>query len=640
MRRLKNIIFVVALLVLLSASVPAGASAQGKTFVWDRYDVYLTILPTGELQVLERQTITFTSGTFTFGFRSIPLDKTEGIYDVAVSEPEVGTYSYGYSSDPYTFYTEQQGGNLVIRWYFPSATNTTMTFDISYTVAGAIRISDESDKLQWFPMLVERDFPILAASVIVTLPPGAGFLDIDSAGPRLAWEVSGDGGTVTYVAQNSLSAYDHIEIGVAFDHGLIPSIKPYWQEDAEREEFFDLQVKPWLTLGVGLLALMIGLGGPIGVYLLWFVRGRDPSIGPVPEYLSEPPDDMPPGILGTLVDEQADMRDIVASIVDLARRGYMTIEEEEKAGFWASSIDHVFKRTNKSSNDLTPFERELLKSIFPGSKRQKKLTDLRNKFYTNLPDLEKELYKEMVRRDFFKRRPDQVRKSWNGVGIFMIVIACIGGFFSMSLAQYTSAVICVFGALGVTSIAMLLTSRHMPAKTPIGAEAAAKWSAFKEYLVRIDKLTDLKEAGDQFERFLPYAIAFGINKSWVHKFSTITETPAPRWYIPASGWSGSGSGTGRGAGDPSGSARGAPAGRGGLQGMSDALGGGLQSMSNGLTQLLNSTGGVLSSRPAPSSSGFSGGSSGFSGGGFSGGGFSGGGFSGGGGGGGGGGGFG
>jgi uncharacterized membrane protein len=215
----------------------------------------------------------------------------------------------------------------------------------------------------------------------------------------------------------------------------------------------------------------------------------------------------------------------------------------------------------------------------------------------------------------------------------MIVISCIGGFFSMSLAQYTQAIICVFVALGLTSIVMLLTSRHMPAKTAVGAEASARWSAFKEYLTRIEKLTDIKEAGDQFERFLPYAIAFGMNKSWVHKFSTLTDTPAPGWYIPARGWGGTGSGTGSGAGVPAGSGERAPSGRGGLQGMSDALGGGLQGMSDGLSQLLNSTGGVLSSKPAPSS-----GSGGFSGG-FSGGGFSGGGFSGGGGGGGGGGGF-
>jgi uncharacterized membrane protein len=643
MRRLKNVLFLVALLLVLSVSVFSGASAQSKTLVWDRFDVYLTIQPTGELEVIERQSITFTSGTFTFGYAEIPLDKTEGIYDVAVSEQGVGEYTFGYSEEPFTFYTEDYGTSLGIVWYFPPTADATRTFDISYTVAGAIRIHDDGDKLQWFAIDDERDFPILASSVIVTLPEGAGFLDIDSGGARMAWEVSGDGGSVMYVAQSSLSAYDYIEIGVAFDHGFIPSIKPYWQDDVEDEEFFELRVKPLLTIGVGIVALMIGIGGPILVYLLWFVRGRDPKVGPVPEYLSEPPDDLPPGILGTLVDEKADMRDIVASIVDLARRGYLKIEEVEKSGFaGTTSIDHLFKRTNKNSGNLTGFERELLKGLFPGNARKKKLSDLRHNFYSKLPKLEKELYSEMVRRNFFNRRPDQVRKSWNGVGIFMIVIACIGGFFSMSLAQYTSAVICVFAALGVTSITMLLTSRHMPAKTSVGAEAAARWSAFKEYLTRIEKLTDIKEAGDQFERFLPYTIAFGLNTSWVHKFSTMTDTPAPGWYIPARGWSGSGSGTGRGAGVPAGSAGPAPSGRGGLQGMSDSLGGGLQNMSDGLTQLLNRTGRVLSTGPKPSisggsfrSGGFGGGSSGFSGG-SSGGGFSGGGFSGGGGGGGGG----
>jgi uncharacterized membrane protein len=160
----------------------------------------------------------------------------------------------------------------------------------------------------------------------------------------------------------------------------------------------------------------------------------------------------------------------------------------------------------------------------------------------------------------------------------------------------------------------------MPAKTPRGAEAAARWKAFKAYLERIEKLTDLKQSAELFERYLPYAIAFGMNKSWIWKFSTLTDTPAPAWYVPYGVWLPGHLGRpGRGAlasptrADPSA----APTASGGLQGMSDGLAGGLQSMGDGLTQLLNTTGRVL--QTAPSSSGRSGGG-GFSGGGFSGGG--------------------
>ncbi|MGD8814887.1 MAG: DUF2207 domain-containing protein [Anaerolineales bacterium] len=634
MRRIKPVLFVAMFLVVMNLTPFATASAQSKSLYWDRFDVYMTVLPTGELQIVERQTITFTSGTFTFGYREIPLDKTEGITNVAVSQMGVGGYSYGYSGNPYTFYTETEGGHLNIRWYFPQAANTTMTFDISYTVLGAIRIHDDGDRLQWFAIDNIRDFPIMASNVTITLPSGARFLEVDSAGARVAWEVSADEKTVTYVAQNTLSTSDVIEIGVAFTHGVIPSVKPSWQDAAEQDEFYDLKVKPWVNLGVGAIAVLLAIGGPLAVYLLWFVRGRDPKFGPVPEYLTEPPDDSPPGVLGTLVDEQADMRDIVASIVDLARRGYLTIEEVEKPGFlFTKSVDHLFRLEDKSKQDLTTFEREILRGIFPRSSRDSTLTELRNKFYKKLPTIEKELYKELVRRKLFKRRPDTVRAQWRGIAFVFIAFACVGGVVTMGLSQYTQSAICVAVALGITAVSMLLTARHMPAKTAVGAESAARWKAFKEYLTRIDKLTDIQEAGDQFERFLPYAIAFGINKSWVWKFSTLTETPAPGWYVPVGGW-GHSPGTARGGvGSSGGLGDAAPASRGGLQSMSDSLSGGLQTMSDGLTQLLNSAGGALSSRPAPS-----GGSRGFSGG-FSGGGFSGGGFSGGGGGGGGGAGF-
>ncbi|HEY69378.1 MAG TPA: DUF2207 domain-containing protein, partial [Anaerolineae bacterium] len=587
MRRVKPILFSVLFLLMISLTSTVAASAQSKTLYWDRFDVDLTVLPSGELQVVEHQTITFTSGTFTFGYRDIPMDKTEGISNVIVSQAGVGNYSYGYSGAAYTFYTETSGGTLNIHWYFPPATNTTLTFDISYTVQGAIRIHDDGDRLQWFPILVNHDFPILASNVIVRLPSGASFLEVDSAGERVMWEVSADTRSVTYVVQDTLSANKTIEIGVAFTHGIIPSVKPYWQDQAEQDEFYDLKVKPWVNLGVVAIGLFLAIGGPLAVYLLWFVRGRDPKIGPVPEYLTEPPDDSPPGLLGTLVDEQADMRDIVASIVDLARRGYMTIEEVEKPGFfYTKSVDHVFRLENKSREDLTTFEEDILDGIFTRSSREKSLSDLRNKFYSKLPGIERELYKELVRRKFFKRRPDQVRNQWRGISFVFIAFACGGSVLAMSiLSTYTQSAICVAVALGITAVSMLLTARHMPAKTPVGSEAAARWAAFKEYLMRIDKLTDIQEAGDQFERYLPYAIAFGINKSWVWKFSTLTETPAPRWYVPVGGWHSPGRVRG-GVGTTGGTGEAAPASRGGLQSMSDSLGGGLQSMSDGLTQLL------------------------------------------------------
>jgi uncharacterized membrane protein len=170
---------------------------------------------------------------------------------------------------------------------------------------------------------------------------------------------------------------------------------------------------------------------------------------------------------------------------------------------------------------------------------------------------------------------------------------------------------CVFGAIGLIGLAAVVAGGAMPAKTDKGSEAAARWNAFKNYLKRIEQLADLEKVGDQFEKYLPYAIALGIKDTWINKFARVPTTPIPHWYYPyARGPMASGSGKGGGLASPVSSRP------GGLQGMSDGLAGGLQSMSDGLTRMLNSTGRVMQS--APSSSGRSGG--GFSSGGFSGGG--------------------
>ncbi len=616
MRKLR--LLALALIATLFLAPNFHALAQSKTLVWDRYDVALTIQSNGDIRVVEHQQIRFTSGSFTHGYRVIPLDKTTGISDVSISEPGGQAYQQvGYSGTPYTFTAEQSGSNLEIYWYFPQVSDVTRAYDIAYTVHGGVRIYNPGDKLQWIAIDNQRDFPIEEASTTVFLPPGAKFMTIDSAGVNTQWRQSPDGTSVTFVADNGMSASDRMEIGVEFTHGIVPARPPAWQANVDQAEAYDRTVRPALNLLVGLVAVLLALGGPLGVYLLWYVRGRDPKVADVPEYVTEPPGDLPPGILGTLIDERADMQDVVASIVDLARRGYMTIEESETKGFLGlGSTDFVFHKTKDEFSELNDYEREIMHGIFTGRKTERDLSDLKNKFYTRLPDIQKGLYKQLVTHGFFKASPDTTRKLWIGIGIAVLAVAFVSGFILIPLATYAGALTCLPLALGVSGVAALVAGSFMPAKTRAGAEAAERWKAFKNYLARIDQLKDIKESSDLFEKYLPYAIAFGMNQSWVHKFSTLTNTPAPIWYIPY----GQPYGTG-GGGRPGGLASTMPglsgSGSGGLQGMSDNLSGGLQSMSDGLTQMLNSTGRVLGS--APSSSG-SGGGGGFSSGGFSGGG--------------------
>ena len=64
-----------------------------------------------------------------------------------------------------------------------------------------------------------------------------------------------------------------------------------------------------------------------GLGFLWKKSGRDPDKNRPIAVRYEPPEGITPAEAGTLYDERADMIDLTSTVVDLAVRGYLKIEE-------------------------------------------------------------------------------------------------------------------------------------------------------------------------------------------------------------------------------------------------------------------------------------------------------------------------
>ncbi|MCC6802443.1 MAG: DUF2207 domain-containing protein [Anaerolineae bacterium] len=266
------------------------------------------------------------------------------------------------------------------------------------------------------------------------------------------------------------------------------------------------------------------------------------------------------------------------------------------------------------------------------------MDSLRDKFYMVISEIQGDLYQELVTDKLFDTNPSSTRALWSGIGVVIIALAVILGFVLFPLIdQYGMALVLLPIAVGFVAVAALIVGPAMPAKTRTGAEEAAKWKAFYEYLRNMEKYASVEEAANQFERYLPYAVAFGLDRSWINRFKDVPYVPVPYWYYPTymgryrRGYvAGTPLPRNVGMGDaglPGGLAR--AGGGGGLDQMSGGLAGGLESISSGLTSMLDSASRVMTSRPQQASSGSSGswrsGGGGWSGGGFSGGGGSGGG---------------
>ena len=638
--RKRFVIFIVVMVAVLSTTIvptpayaggaacPPESSASGSVVVNAR-NADITVLPNGDVRFVETWIVDFIGTGFRFAFRTIPLNRAEDIVDWSVSE---GGTTYTNQARGDFVYTLSGGfGERTIHWCFPSTSNQTRTFTLSYTVQGSLGIYDEGDRFFWKFIEADRGYTILESNVRVHLPSevagedltlagfinGQEFLQVEEAGADsgLLFGQSNarivDADTVEFWG-GPYGGGEEWEIGVRFPHGLVSAERPNWQVIEDNAAF--------LALSVLCVAGIIILASALGLYLFWYLRGRDKPVGVRAEFIPHPPEALPPGVAGVLLDERADMEDITSTLVDLAHRGYLTITELDSPGF-GRKADFLYERTEKGTTDLLPYELQLYKAIF-SNRKSRKLSNMKNKFYTSLPKIRTDMYQDVTQRGYFSRSPEAVRQSYGCGALILTGILGFAAFLAYSFAvTLTSELFALFlgGSLLVFPVGLLIASRYMPRKTDLGARTAAQFEAFKRYLGNIQKYTDVENARDQFEKYLPYAIAFGLEKSWVLNFSrTDTPMPLPTWYHPYYP-------TTTQSGGRRGSARPVPGGGAGAPSLDDAAGrvfGGLESMSTGLFTMLDQAASTFTSAPSSSGSG-GGGGGGFSGGGGGGGGSSG-----------------
>ena len=428
-----------AVLIFSWLAVPA-ASAQTQSLYWERYDVAIAVQTNGDLRVQETQVINFTSGVFHEGFAEISTVNTDGITNVTVSEN--GTAYRPVSSSCCLNKGEVaiepgDSGVINVTWGMGATENQTRTFVLAYTAHGVIRRYAVGNEFQWNAISPgKHDYEIRESTVTVNMPALAAISKADYlvqpefAGVPMEVSLSNDKLSATWVAKQSIAPSDGVQIVVQFVPNSVGGTAPTWQSSFDQQTAYNNNVKPWLDLGLGVLGLLILLGGPAAIYLLWYLRGRDPKIDAVPEYITEPPQGLLPGIAGTLVDEQADVQDIIATLMDLARRGYLAIEESsESNAFRLVSKEYTLRQTleGKRLDDLADFERQLYSDVFK-NRPSVRMRDLNQRFYSNIPGLQQSLYNTAVKQGYFGASPSAVRSRYGCLGAFLLLAAIAAGF--------------------------------------------------------------------------------------------------------------------------------------------------------------------------------------------------------------------
>ncbi|MCD4687367.1 MAG: DUF2207 domain-containing protein [Anaerolineae bacterium] len=322
-------------------------SSDERKLQWDRFDVTIDNFDTAEntFDVVESYEITVERGPFTFGFRDLPLTRVENITNVTIYEQNTVLSQT----------TANHGKNLSIKYYFtrPVQSGDTRLIRLQYTVHGALRSYDEGDELFWAALPEDLSFPVERSRVQVILNDDMSALNV--AGYPDGWEYSAAGNVLAWDSPHWPSDDGMFEVRVKYPHDPAMA-KPDWQPAADREQWYVDHVQPVTSLLVVVLTGVVGFGGSLWVILRYLSAGRDPETVTVPEYLTEPPSDEHPAVVGLLVDEKADMQDVMAVLIDLARRGYLVIEQTQESTLGMfKSTDFTFHRTEMPADDLRDF---------------------------------------------------------------------------------------------------------------------------------------------------------------------------------------------------------------------------------------------------------------------------------------------
>ncbi|MGV8967219.1 MAG: DUF2207 domain-containing protein [Cellulomonas sp.] len=243
-----------------------------------------------------------------------------------------------------------------------------------------------------------------------------------------------------------------------------------------------------------------------------------------------PPAGFRAGQLGTLIYERADPRDVTATIVDLAVRGYLRIEQISEANFLGRGADWRLVKLRGADGELGSYETTLLDGVFAG-RSAVSLSELKSTFAATMASVQGELYDDVTARNWFRGNPKTVRTHWYLAGIGLVLL---GLFCTVLLAAFTHWGLVGLAAL-VVGLVVLVVAPHAPARTATGTAVLAQTLGFRQYLAtaEADQLK-FEEGEDLFSRYLPYAIVFGLAERWAGVFARLAAQgraiAEPTWY--------------------------------------------------------------------------------------------------------------
>jgi hypothetical protein len=564
------------------ASFQIAYAQESKDYFYKNFDVNITINRDSSFLVEERQLYSY-QNRFNLGYRNIPLKDVSDITDVQVIDGETGKpleYSpkilekYNAASwGMYTFY--KKDGQMNIEWYY-NLENTDHLWIIKYKVYGGIGYFKDRDEIYW-NVFTDFNVPILSSLVNINLPPNdfvssdfkpVAYTTFPTNNPK-NWNRDSDQ-MFQYFTAGPFAKKEAFTITLGWPKGLL-----------HESDFWNY----WLSNNWPVvLSILIVILTIVYLYIYWLLseklkKGKGTIVA-----IYTPPHDLPPAMAEIIATERNSPRAWAATIVDLAVRGFVEIKEDSSnelvnvfgirntifffATFFIvlaigvmnnnqimiistfmillavstlvfgirNNKDYEIFKVKGFEDDkiLHNYEKTFLKIIFRiesfSTARMKRASPLeRNQMYKDMVDLKNNLGREVSSNESasFEIPFSSVGK-YNFVYILTFIFVVLS-FVIFPLFNFYAKYVFMFLAIFWSTFTIYYFIKYNPRLSKEGRILREEWLGFKLYLETAEKYRMQNLTPEIFEKYLPYAIIFGVEKKWAKAFDSIVKSE-PSWY--------------------------------------------------------------------------------------------------------------
>ena len=286
--RLIRFLISLTALLLLTAS-----TAMARSITVTRWVDTIHVDDDGSARVSEQITYTFT-GSYHGIYRDIPIEypgpKGTGTnYSLFVKVDRI-TDAQG---APLKFERKVTNGYLRLKVTVPGAVDSDKVVNIEYTVSNAVKFFEDHEEFYWNVTGNDSPLPILYAAADAFFPAGtAGSLRAQAFsgvyGSREAAKASVQGAVASSETNGPLPMHGGLTVDVYIPKGILH------EPGALTKLIWFARSNPILALPVWAFAVM---------FTFWWLKGRDPDPGMSVAPMYEPPENMRPAEVGTLIDD-------------------------------------------------------------------------------------------------------------------------------------------------------------------------------------------------------------------------------------------------------------------------------------------------------------------------------------------------